>query len=273
MELVSVIVPAFNQGSYIAEALESIKNQTYKNWECIIVNDGSTDNTEDVALKYCRLDSRFRYIFIENSGVSAARNKGVSLSSGAYILPLDADDKVAPIYLEKAIDIFSKNDSVSLIYGEAEMFGAVKGKWHLSDYSYFKLLIKNIIYCSAIFKRVDFDRIQGFSEKLIYGYEDWDLWLRLLNREALVIKLPDTVFYYRIKSVSRTTELRLDDRKTITEKLIFERNRDSYIQHLHELIKDYRVHLAKHQELNRFQESYVYKVYRSIKNLKFFLVK
>ena len=85
--LVSVIIPCYNQGCYLSEALDSVMRQTYPNWECIIINDGSKDQTDAVAKEYCQKDSRIRYISQENSGVIAARNRAVSESSGEFILP------------------------------------------------------------------------------------------------------------------------------------------------------------------------------------------
>jgi glycosyltransferase involved in cell wall biosynthesis len=80
--MVSVIVPCYNQARYLSEALQSVILQSYSNWECIIVNDGSTDNTENVALKFQEDDERFRYIKKENGGLSSARNHGLSVING-----------------------------------------------------------------------------------------------------------------------------------------------------------------------------------------------
>lgn len=117
--LVSIIVPCYNQAIYLSETLDSVLNQIYNNWECIIVNDGSTDNTKDVALSYCNRDSRFLYIEQENAGLSAARNAGVIRSRGEFILPLDSDDKIAPAYIYKAVECFEKDDSLKIVYCRA----------------------------------------------------------------------------------------------------------------------------------------------------------
>ena len=85
--LVSVIMPCYNQGDYMPEAIESIISQTYPNWECIIIDDGSTDHSERVAKEYCQKDSRIRYIYQENAGVIAARNHAIGESLGEFILP------------------------------------------------------------------------------------------------------------------------------------------------------------------------------------------
>ncbi|MFV8358229.1 glycosyltransferase family 2 protein, partial [Flavobacterium sp. XS1P32] len=87
---VSIIVPCFNQAQYLSEALKSVLEQTYENWECIIVNDGSPDDTKQIAQKWVEKDSRFKYIFKENGGLSSARNEGINYAKGTFILPLDA---------------------------------------------------------------------------------------------------------------------------------------------------------------------------------------
>ena len=114
--VVSVIVPCYNQGEYVQETLESVRVQTYPNLECIIVNDGSTDNSLQEVQTFCLKDDRFRCFDKKNEGVSAARNFAISQSRGDFILPLDADDKIAPTYLEEALKIFSEDPSVKLVY-------------------------------------------------------------------------------------------------------------------------------------------------------------
>ena len=102
--MVSVIVPCYNQAIYLPEALNSLLAQTYQCWEAIVVNDGSPDETEKVALEYTWKDSRIKYVFKENGGLSSARNKGIELAQGEFILPLDADDIIHPEYMEKAME-------------------------------------------------------------------------------------------------------------------------------------------------------------------------
>ena len=101
MTLISVIVPCYNQAQYLDECLQSVLDQTYTDWECIIVNDGSPDHTEEIAKKWVEKDARFRYLFKENGGLSSARNAGIEIAKGEWILPLDADDKIGNQYLEQ----------------------------------------------------------------------------------------------------------------------------------------------------------------------------
>lgn len=104
--LVSVIIPCYNKAAFLAEALDSVFMQSYSNWECIIINDGSLDNTQNIAKSYAIKDNRFKYLCQDNQGVSIARNNGIKASSGIFILPLDADDTIEPTYIEKAVNHF-----------------------------------------------------------------------------------------------------------------------------------------------------------------------
>ena len=114
--LVSVVIPCYNQAIYLSEALDSLLQQTYQNWEAIVVNDGSPDDTENVALGYVEKDKRIKYLCEENAGPSSARNMGIKYAKGEFILPLDADDLIKPEYIEIAIDTFDKNPSIKLVY-------------------------------------------------------------------------------------------------------------------------------------------------------------
>jgi glycosyltransferase involved in cell wall biosynthesis len=220
--LVSVIIPCHNQGQYLTEALDSVLAQTYNNWECIIVNDGSTDKTEDVANKYVVKDNRLTYIYQQKAGPSAARNAGIGIAKGTYILPLDADDIIAPKYIELAIEAFQKNTNLSLVYCMANKFGHETGLWELKEYSFKNLLQINCIFCSAVFKKADWQKSGGYDEELIYAWEDWDFWLRILNEGSQVYKIPEVLFFYRIKPQSRNAALGQEELEIVRWKVISE---------------------------------------------------
>lgn len=107
--LVSIIIPCYNKAEYLSETLQSVLNQTYTNWECILVNDGSTDDTETIAKVYCEKDNRFYYFLKKNEGVSCARNFGIKKAKGNFVIFLDADDLLADFSLSKRIDYFNKH--------------------------------------------------------------------------------------------------------------------------------------------------------------------
>lgn len=248
---VSVIVPCYNHGKYLMETLNSVLNQTYHNWECIIVDDGSVDETGNIAKNYCKKDSRFKYIFQENSGPSKARNFGIKNSDGDYILPLDADDLISRSYILEAIRIFSEDNDVKLVYCKAEFFDEKSGEWILPEYLYSELLYNNMIFCSAIYRRSDYDKTTGYNEKMRDGFEDWDFWIELLDYSSLVYRLPSVHFYYRIKNNSRNKDCVADVVKL--EKMLYQ----IYCNHS-ELYKNnpifYRRLLDKNKELLQKKE-------------------
>lgn len=205
--LVSIIVPCYNQAQYLSETLQSILDHTYSNWECIIVNDGSPDNTEEIALEWVRKDNRFKYISKENGGVSSARNDGIKQSSGKYILPLDADDLIEKTYLEKAVRILDDHADIGIVYCKASYFGDKSGNWKIPSHSLKQSLFFNTIFCTALFRRSDFDLTNGYNANMIHGYEDWDFWLYLLELGVRVSKIPENLFFYRIRANSRNSSI------------------------------------------------------------------
>jgi len=210
--LVSIIIPCFNQENFLSETLNSVKNQIYQNWECIIVDDGSTDNSKVIAQKYTSEDNRFSYSYKLNEGVSVARNFGIAHSQGAFILPLDADDKISTSYMVEAINTFNEYPKIKLVSSKAYFFGNRSGAWELKEYNFRDLLFGNMLHCSGIFKREDYNHTSGYRTNMKYGLEDWDFWLSLLNPNDKIIILPKFHLYYRINTVSRTSSL-LEDRR------------------------------------------------------------
>ena len=225
--LVSIIVPCYNGAEYIKETLERLLRQSFSSWECIIVNDGSTDDSEAIALYYAKKDKRFSYLPQENKGVSAARNAGIKLSKGDYILPLDADDKISSAYMKEAIDILTARPGVKVVYAQAELFGDRKGTWKLPEYSLKELLVENLLYCSAFFRREDFFKTAGYDENMAEGFEDWDFWIGFLGDGGDVYKIPRVHFYYRTHKDSRNSQVDIEKQKNL-RKRIYEKHKSLY---------------------------------------------
>jgi glycosyltransferase involved in cell wall biosynthesis len=251
---VSVIIPCFNQGQYIDDAVDSVLNQTFQDFEIIIVNDGSTDEYTIRKLKeYNR--PKCRVIHTENQGLAAARNNGIKVSSGEYILPLDADDKIGSKYLEEAVKILERDSEIGIVYCEVEFFGDKTGKWNLPDFSVDRILLKNVIICCALFRKCDYLETTGYNTNMMYGWEDWDFWLSLVEKGKEIYKLPDVHFYYRIKnSNSMLTDLSLNpERQNYSLKTIYFNHYDLYINNLGNPIELY-------SKLNRILLSKDYKI-------------
>lgn len=203
--LVSVIMPAYNMGKYIVESLESVKNQSYSSWECVVVNDGSTDDTRQKIEMFILGDSRFKLINIDNSGVSAARNIAVKHSKGVYIFPLDGDDCIHEDCIGRCVDKFKTEPDIKLVYTDTRLFGTQSGIWNLPSFSYVNMLKYNMVHNSSLFLRKDFDRVGGYRANMIYGLEDWDFLIALLYgcSERQVVKIEEPLFYYRASHAGR----------------------------------------------------------------------
>jgi len=197
--MVSVVVPCYNQGQYLDEAVESVLNQSFQDFEIIIVDDGSSDpETIEILDSYNR--PKTSLIRTTNQGLASARNRGISESAGEYILPLDSDDKIGSSYLEKAVSILEANDRVGIVYCKAELFGDAFGPWNLPPYRFPDILLGNQIFCSAFFRRTDWVKVNGYNP--FGGWEDFDFWLSLIELGREVLCLPDTLFFYRKRAGS-----------------------------------------------------------------------
>lgn len=207
--LISVVIPCYNQGEYLKEAVDSVLSSTYESIEIIIVNDGST---EDVEFLKTFSAPKTKVIHQENQGLSMARNNGIAVSKGKYILPLDTDDKIHSTYLEKAVNILESDSKIGIVYSEAEFFGEKRGKWKLNEYKFPNILYKNVIFCSALFRKSDWENVDGYKKEMNFCFEDWEFWISLIENGTGVYQIPETLFYYRKSSESMS-------KKTKKEKL------------------------------------------------------
>jgi glycosyltransferase involved in cell wall biosynthesis len=197
--LVSVIIPCYNQAKFLAEAIESVVLQSFESWECIIVDDGSPDNTESVAKTVIQRNfgKSIRLIRQPNGGVSTARNIGISVSRGKYILPLDADDKLHKDYLTETVSTLKNNPDYSIVYVDEQNFGT-KNHLHAKGTSSLESLKRGNVhdYCS-LFRREVWERQGGYSPAMYLGGEDWNFWVGAANLGFRSIHLAKPLFHYR----------------------------------------------------------------------------
>jgi glycosyltransferase involved in cell wall biosynthesis len=247
---ISVIVPCYKQAEYLDECIASVIEQTFQNWECIIVDDGSPDNTETISKKWCEKDSRIKYYKKINEGVSIARNYGIEYAEGEFILPLDADDKIGKQYMELALPYFKTKENVKIVYSKAAYFGEVTGLWKLLDYSFETILTENMIINSSFFLKSEWKRIGGYDKNMVEGLEDWEFWINMLSNGGEVIKIDSIQYYHREKEKSRNIEAR-----AYSEKL------GNYICEKH--ISSYNSNIGNHIKLfNKINETKNTKEYR-----------
>ena len=244
--LVSVIIPCYRQAEYLPEALDSVMAQTYAEWEAIVVDDGSPDDTAGVAGRYAGADGRIRLVRTENGGVSAARNVGLREARGLYVVALDADDRIAPQYLERLVEAFGTGRGADVAYCRWAFFGTASRAPELRYLGYGRLLVNNAIFSSAMYRREDALRIGGYDEQMRTGYEDWEFFLRLLNERSRVVQLPEVMFFYRIKEVSRNTQA--NEREAEINFYIYKKHIDKYRRHYGDPIAVYRDYASRGAE-------------------------
>ncbi len=202
--LVSVIVPIYNAAPYLRETLDSIVASTYRPMEVVMVDDGSKDDSLQIAQDFCALHPECRVISQPNQGVSVARNNAIRHAQGQYILPVDADDKIANTLIEKAVQVIENNDDIRVVGCRCWMFGAVDKEWKLPPFSHALLARKNMIPATALYRKADWERCGGYCEEEIYR-EDWDFWLSMMELGGSFYQLNEVLLYYRITSDSRRT--------------------------------------------------------------------
>lgn len=204
-------------------------NQSYTDWECIIVDDGSTDNSLDIARELMKIDSRIKVISKINGGVCSARNKGIENARGLYVLPLDADDYISNNYLEQSHKWMMQSPLTKVVFGVVEFFGDRNELEHKSvKFNFHNQLYYNQIHCSGVYRREDAILIGGYDESMLYGYEDWDFYIRLLDGVNDVVQLDNCTLYYRKKAVSRSTELYTGIKEMITMNHLISKNIERY---------------------------------------------
>lgn len=203
---ITVAIPAYNAMKYLPETLDSVLQQTYQDFEVIIVNDGSTDEIETWFERI--KDPRIKLISQANKGLAGARNTGVTQAIGEYIALLDADDIWETTKLEKQIRILENKPEIGLVYTWASLIdekGKLIGKihqWNAEGQIWEQLLASNPIKPSSVLIRRDcFDRVGMFDENLRSYIEDWDMWLRLAKDYAFGV-VNEPLLYYRERSSS-----------------------------------------------------------------------
>jgi len=204
---ITVIIPCYNDGEYLREALDSVFHQSSDDWEIIVVDDCSTDVvTQRVLSGIC--DERVRLFRTqEQSGPAVARNLAIRNAAGSYILPLDADDKIGTSYLEKAKNLLDSSMDLEIVYCHASLFGLSHGPWKLPSFEPSRFVLDNMIFSSALFRKSTWERVGGYSENMLEGMEDYDFWIKILSHGGRVHCINECLFHYRIKRKSRTTVL------------------------------------------------------------------
>lgn len=205
--LVSIVMPAYNCEKYVVEAINSVLAQTYRNWELLVLDDGSKDKTLQIIEEFSQKDSRIKSLPNgKNLGVSATRNRGIELASGDWIAFLDSDDMWEPEKLEKQFEIVEKKSAEFLFTGSSyinEEGEPYKGIFEVPEkITYKKLRNQNVISCSSVLvKKKYFEHIKMEKDEM---HEDYAVWLRILKLGVTAFGVNKPLLIYRISRNSKS---------------------------------------------------------------------
>jgi hypothetical protein len=207
---VSVITPCYEQAAFLPDAVASMLDQTFTDWELVVVDDGSPDETATVAQGLIDRFASRRIALIRqaNAGVSAARNAGIAATRGRFILPLDADDRLDPEMLAACVAELDARPDAGIVYTDVVRFGASERVAQLPEFDADLLCAVNPLPYCAMFRRGVWDAVGGYNPNMAEGYEDWDFWVGAVERGFSARRIPRPLFHYRVKPESRDTRAR-----------------------------------------------------------------
>ena len=266
--LVSIVVPCYNQAHFLIYCLQSVLEQKYLHWECIIINDGSTDNTAIVAKQWCECDDRFQYVEQSNGGLSSARNAGIGVAQGEFILPLDADDILHSDYLIKTVPILQQNQELGIVSSYTRFF-----KRTITD-SFYELKPQgdrtiylhyvNQLVATSLYRKECWSVVGGYDETMKKGFEDWEFWLNVTKHGWNFKILPEFLFYYRKAQQSMLTQTIKSDAEDV-KRYIFTKHKELYIKDfdncMEVLFYELKVQKKGH---DRYKNSIEYKIGKGI---------
>jgi glycosyltransferase involved in cell wall biosynthesis len=202
---VSVIIPCYDLGAYLDEAVGSVLGQTYQDLEILIVDDGSTQPaTVELLAGYRR--PKTRILTAAHRGLAAARNRGILESAGEYLCALDADDRLAPGFLTRAVEVLDREPGIAFVSSWLEAFGEESWVWRQEACDLPALLSEDTVHTAALVRRSVLLEAGGYDEAMgEQGYEDWDLWLSIVERGHRGVILPEGLFYYRRRAGSMSS--------------------------------------------------------------------
>jgi glycosyltransferase involved in cell wall biosynthesis len=206
MKRLAVVIPCYNYGAFLDEAVKSVLAAGRTDIELVIVDDGSTDPFTRSELDRLAGDG-LRVLRQANQGLAATRDAGIRATSAAYLLPLDADNKIRPVFIETALEILDRRPEVGVVYGDAEYFGARTGRWVTGPFQRDRLMRWNYIDACAVLRRSVWEQNGGYDRTMpLQGLEDWDMWMGASSRGWEFSYVPEIFFDYRVKQQSMITE-------------------------------------------------------------------
>lgn len=242
---VSIIVPVFNAGTDLERAISSTVAQTYRDFEVVVVDDGSTDAATLATLSAVARRPGVTVHRTENRGPSAARNTAIARSRGAYILPLDADDYLAPTYLARTVPLLDEDTKLGVAYTWIGLTGQHTGTWKTGDLTVAALLVRCTLHVTALYRREVWADVGGYDPRFVDTAEDWDFWLAAVGRGWTGRCVPEVLAYYQRSDRSRERKARAPGVAGRVMRTLVTKHRALYEAHLEDALAGLYEHLAE----------------------------
>ena len=232
---VSVVVPCYNLGPYLAEAVDSVLGQSFTDVEILIVDDGSTDaETKAILDGFAR--PKTRVLRIENRGLPGAKNVGIRNTTGELLCMLDADDLLEPEMLARSVAALDADPSIAFASHWLRTFGDEEGEWTPTSCDFPALLDMNTVNGSALVRRSALDAVGGFDETFLDGCEDWELWIAMVARGFRGVIIPEFLFRYRRRTGSMSQVMMQGDTHPALYRRLAAKHADAFRAHLEPLL-------------------------------------
>jgi glycosyltransferase involved in cell wall biosynthesis len=229
---VSVIIPVYNAGAYLRQALASLDAQTYRDFEVVIVDDGSTDARTLAVLDAARARPNLAVHRTPNQGPARARNTAIERARGTYVLPLDADDYLAPAFLARTVPVLDAEPDVGIVYTWVGLVGDHYGVWRTGGFSLEELLSRCTIHVCSLYRREVWADVGGYDPRFVESCEDWDFWLSAAARGWRARGIPEVLAYYRRAASSRERAAREPGVSANLMRNLVQKHRRLYEEHL-----------------------------------------
>jgi hypothetical protein len=229
---VSIVIPYFDDGPFLLEAIASVEDTVFVPYELIVVNDGSADRHSLEILAALRR-AGYRIIDQENRGLAEARNRGIRQARGPLLLPLDADNRLLPGFVEAALDVLDDDPAIMAVYGDRVEFGVRSCHVTVGVPDLNRLLCGNYIDACAVIRRDAWQACGGYDTEMpVQGMEDWDFWLSMLEHEFTLHRLDMDTFEYRVRPESVLVGTLSEEVQATIERYVLAKHAPFYLQHL-----------------------------------------
>ena len=229
-------MPVFNAADHLRQALDSVAAQTWRDFELVIVDDGSTDARTVAILDDVARRPGVTLHRTPNRGPSLARNLAIERAHADYILPLDADDYLAPTFLAKTVPLLDAEPDLGVVYTWVGLVGSHHGIWRTGGFSVKELLTRCTIHVASLYRRQLWVDAGGYDPSFVESCEDWDLWLGAAARGWRGRCVPEVLVYYRRAPTSREGHARTPGISTRLMRTLVAKHRALYEAHLEDAI-------------------------------------